>query len=309
MLADEELSQTAPRKDAVLTIGVFDGVHLGHKHLIGEAKKAARSMDALAGVVTFRKHPAAVIDARTSLPYLTSLEEKLKLIKAEGVDFVVALTFDSEVAGLGAEEFVSLLVKHLRMRGLVIGPDFALGRGREGNAEALTSIGRKMGFFVTVSPPFMIDGEVVSSTAVRKALAEGDMARVARLTGRAYQMKGIIVSGEGLGRQLGFPTANLRVPEGWAVPRDGVYATLTHINGDTYRSMTSIGVRPTFGGKSRTIETYIVDYQGDLYGKDVSIDIVSWLREEKKFPDAESLKQQMAEDVARGKSILSSYSG
>ncbi len=308
MLAEKELAGVRPQKDMVLTIGVFDGVHLGHKHLIAQAKESAIAEGALSGVVTFRRHPVELLDPKAGLPYLTSLEEKMKLIKAEGVDVVVALTFDPELASLTAEQFAAMLKTHLRMRGLVIGPDFALGRGRSGNVEALRRLGETMGFTVTVVPPLKIGGEVVSSTAIRRALAEGDMSRVVRLTGRPYLVKGRVIPGTGLGRQIGFPTANLKIETGWAIPRDGVYATLTHINGEVHDSMTSIGVRPTFGGKDRTVETYILDYQGDLYGREVAVDIVDRVREEKKFANADELKKQITRDIKKGKAILSSQS-
>jgi riboflavin kinase/FMN adenylyltransferase len=306
ILAEKELAAVKPQKDTVLTIGVFDGVHLGHKHLIAEARAAAVAVGALSGVVTFRSHPVELFDPDAGLPYLTSLEEKLRLIKAEGVDLVVALTFDRGLASLTAEQFATLLKTHLRMRGLVIGPDFALGRGRAGNVEALRRLGNTMGFSVTVVPPLEIGGEVVSSTAIRRALAAGDMARVVRLAGRPYMVKGKVIAGTGLGRKIGYPTANLKIEKGWAIPRDGVYATLTHINGNVLNSMTSIGMRPTFDGKNRTVETYVVDYEGDLYGKEVAIDIVDYLREEKKFANADELKTQISLDIKQGEAILGS---
>lgn len=306
MHAEKELAEINPDRSTVLTIGVFDGVHLGHKHLISETIKSAKAEKALSGVVTFRRHPIELLDPKASLPYLTSLEEKTKLIKAEGVDFVVALTFDKELAKLTAPEFVALLKKHLRMRGLVVGPDFALGRGREGDVSALQKLGQQDDFFVKVVPPLKIRGEVVSSTLIREALAKGEVSRVVRLTGRPYLIKGRVVEGTGTGRELGFPTANLLVEKGWAIPRDGVYATLTHINGNVHPSMTSIGVRPTFGGKNRTVETYILDFSADIYNREVAIDIVDRLRDEKKFGSVDELKTQIADDIKRGKAILDS---
>ena len=306
MLAEAELSSVAPPKEAVLTIGVFDGVHLGHKHLISEVKGIASKQGMLSGVVTFRKHPVEQVEPEASLPYLTSLQEKLKLIKAEGVDFVVALTFDRKLADLTARDFVGLLRNYLRMRALVVGPDFALGRGREGNVDVLRRLGKDIGFSLTVVPPMKIGGEIVSSTGIRQALADGDMGKVVSLTGRPYLIRGKVVRGTGQGRRIGFPTANLEIESGWAIPRDGVYATMTHTNGDVHKSLTSIGMRPTFGGKSRTVETYILDFDGDLYGRDVSIEIIERLREEKKFDNIEDLKKQIARDIDEGISILSS---
>ncbi len=306
MLAEKELGEIEPHQDMALTIGVFDGVHLGHRHLISRLKEVSRERKFLTGVITFRRHPVELLNPSAALPYLTSLEEKLKLIKAEGVDVAVALTFDRELAALSAEGFVRLLQAKLRMRALVVGPDFALGRDREGNVDRLKDIGRGLGFTVTVVPPLLLDGEVVSSTAIRQALANGDMTRVARLMGRPYLIKGIVIEGTGTGRTIGFPTANLKVEAGWAIPADGVYATLTHFDGEVRQSLTSIGLRPTFGGKYRTVETYIVDFQGDLYGKEVAVDVVARLRPERKFASPEELKAQILRDMDQARVILNS---
>lgn len=304
MLAEKELSESGTKKHTVLTIGVFDGVHLGHKHLLSRLKEESRKQSAASCVITFKKHPIESLNPKAALPYLTSLEEKVALLKAEDIDIVVPLTFDQELASLSARDFVILLKHHLKMRGLVIGPDFALGRNREGNVEVLIRLGRELDFFVIVVPPLVLDNEVVSSTAIRRALADGDMGKVVKLTGRPYSLRGSVTSGQALGRQLGYPTANLQIEPGWAIPADGVYATFTHINGRIFQSMTSIGLRPTFSGKNRTVETYILNYQGELYGREISIDVVEKLRDERKFENAEELKKQIAKDVQKGKEIL-----
>jgi len=195
------------------------------------------------------------------------------------------------------------------MRGLVIGPDFALGRNREGNADTLRALGQEMNFSVTVVPAVIIDGEVVSSTAIRKALANGDMKKVRSLTGRPFNLHGRVVIGAGRGVALGFPTANLNITPEQALPLDGVYACWAYIDGQAYQSMTNIGQNPTFGDRKRAIEVYVVDYHGDLYGRELKLDIMERLRDEKKFSTVEALKQQMAEDVKHGKAILNSEGG
>ncbi len=176
----KEFSQAelSPEKDTLLTIGVFDGVHLGHKYLLAQLTGRARQQNLLSGVVTFRQHPQGVLSPRTKLPYLTNLAEKVSLLKNEGVDAVIVLSFTRKLAQLSASQFVGLLKKHLRMRGLVIGPDFVLGRSREGNADMLRKLGQDMNFSVTVITPMMVNGEVISSTAIRDALAIGDMKKV-----------------------------------------------------------------------------------------------------------------------------------
>ena len=309
MQVEEELARFSPEGDTLLTIGVFDGVHLGHKCLISKLLEQAGQRNLLSGAVTFHQHPEELLSPRTKLPFLTGIEERINLLKSEGVDVVVPLSFTAELAKLSARQFVGLLQKHLRMRGLVVGSDFALGKGREGDTSTLQKLGQDMNFSVTVVPPLVVNGEVVSSTAVRKALAGGDMRKVRELAGRPFSLQGKVVTGAGRGVGLGFPTANLEISSERALPPDGVYASRAYINGKTYQSMTNVGKCPTFGGGERTVEAYIVDYQGDLYGQELKIDIVARIRDEKKFDTVEELKKQVAEDVRQGKDILNAMSG
>ncbi len=284
-------------------------MHLGHKHLISQLVGKAEQEGLLSGVVTFRQHPQEVIRPALKLPFLTDLAQREKLLKNEGVDIIVPLSFTAETAQLSAGDFVGLLKKYLRIRGMVIGPDFALGRKREGNADALGEMGRQKDFSVTVVPPVVIDGEVVSSTAIRKALADGDVHRVRRLAGRVFSLQGRVVAGSGRGVALGFPTANLDVSAEQALPADGVYAGWAEVEGRNFPALTNIGTNPTFGDKKRAVEVYIVDYQGDLYGCKIQVEFVERLRAEKKFDSAEELKRQMAEDVKQGVSLLSAKGG
>ncbi len=306
MSVEAELARLSPEKDTLLTVGVFDGVHLGHQHLISQLVAQAGQQGLLPGVVTFRQHPQEVLDPRTRLPFLTDLAERSRLLKSEGVAIIVPLSFTVESARLNARQFVGLLKKHLRMRGLVIGADFALGRNREGNTDTLRALGEEMDFSVTVVPPVKLNGEVVSSTAIRQALADGDVKKVYRLTGRPFSLCGRVITGAGRGVALGFPTANLDVDPEQAVPADGVYAGWAYINGRTYQSMTNIGRNPTFADSERTVEAYILDYKDDLYGQKLRLDIVARLREEKQFGSAGELKKQITEDIARGRVILGS---
>lgn len=305
MSVEEELARFTPDKDTLLTVGVFDGVHLGHKHLMAKLIEQAKEQDLLPGVVTFSQHPQEVLSPKTKLPFLTDLAERTQLLKNEGVRLVIPLPFTAESARLSARQFVSLLKKELRMRGLVVGPDFALGRNREGNVETLRQLGKEMGFSVTVVPPVVVNGEVVSSTALRKALANGDIKKVRLLTGRLFGLHGRVVPGTSRGVALGYPTANLALDPEQAIPADGVYATWAYLDGQTYQSMTNIGTNPTFGDDQRAVEVYIVDYDADLYGRKLKIDIVERLREEQKFGTIEELKQQITEDIKVGKAILS----
>ncbi len=309
MQVEEELVGLLPKKDMLLTIGVFDGVHLGHKYLLSQLAEHARQQDLLSGVVTFRQHPQEVLSPQTRLPFLTDLAERTNLLKNEGVEAIIPLSFTSEIAQLSARQFVSLLMRYLRMRGLIVGPDFTLGRNREGNIDSLRTLGQDMNFTVTVIPLVMINGEVVSSTAIRNALASGDMKRVLNLAGHPFSLNGRVTSGTGRGLELGFPTANLDIVPEQALPADGVYATWAYFDGKAFKSMTNIGKRPTFGSSQRTVEVYVLDYHSDLYGCELRIDIMARLRSEGRFDTVDKLKKQITEDIEQGRAILNSRGG
>ena len=309
MQVEEELGKLPAEKDMLLTIGVFDGVHLGHRYLISQLTELARQQGLLSGVVTFRQHPQEVLSPQTKLPFLTDLAQRTNLLKNEGVEAIITLSFTPELAQLSAGQFIGLLKKYLRMRGVVIGPDFALGQSREGNTDTLRRLGQEMGFSVTVVPPIIINGEVVSSTAIRNALAEGDMKRVQNLVGRPFSLHGRVIPGTRRGAELGFPTANLDTDPEQALPAEGVYVSWVHIDDQAYPSMTNIGKRPTFGGSERVVEVYLLDYHGDLYGQELTIDIIERLRGEMKFDNLEELKKQIAEDVKQGRAILKTRGG
>ncbi len=306
MQVEEELAQFSPKKAMLLTIGVFDGVHVGHKYLISQLIEQAREKDLLSGVITFRQHPLEVLSPQTELSFLTSLSQRVELLKNEGVEEVFPLSFTPELTQLSARQFASLLRRYLRMYGMVIGPDFALGRKREGNVDTLRALGQEMDFRVTVMSPIRTNGEVVSSTAIRNALADGDMKRVHNLLGRPFSLQGQVTTGEGRGVELGFPTANLDIDPKQALPAEGVYATWAYTDDEAYQSMTNIGKRPTFGGNDRTVEVYLLNYDKNLYGRELRIEITERIRDEKRFDSVDELKKQIAEDVERGKAILDS---
>jgi riboflavin kinase/FMN adenylyltransferase len=200
---------------------------------------------------------------------------------------------------------MSLLKEHLKMRGIMVGSDFVLGRGGEGNISLLRTLGNEMKFTVEVIPPYTINGEVVSSTLIRQALAQGDMKRVQTLMGRYFHLRGTVITSDKRGRLLGFPTANLDTEPQQALPGNGIYATITQVNGKRFISATNIGTRPTFGeGEKRAVETHLLNYQGDLYGKEMRVEFVKKVRDEQRFPSAEALKIQMERDVQEVEAIL-----
>jgi riboflavin kinase / FMN adenylyltransferase len=304
MTVEEELIQAAPDADMALTVGICDGVHLGHRELARQVTGTAAKHGLKSGVVTFRQHPEAIL-AGKNVPFLTDLSQRQRLLKEAGIDIVVPLDFTRKVAALNARDFLALLVKHLRMKQLVIGYDFTLGKGGEGNIDRLRKLGEEMGFGVSNIPPFEIDGEVVSSTLIRNTLAAGDMPKVRRLLGRDFSLHGSVVTGASRGSWLGYPTANLEIPPDQAMPPDGVYATRAYFNDQSHAAMTYIGTRPTFKEDNRVVEVYLLDFKGDLYEQQLKIDVVAVLRGEQKFDNIEDLKEQIARDVARGREILS----
>jgi riboflavin kinase/FMN adenylyltransferase len=304
MLVEEELARFSSTKDSVLSIGVFDGFHLGHQRLIAKLLRQAEKRKMVSGVVTFRHDPEKLLSHRNKLPFLMDADERLNLLKKAGVGMTIPLSFTSELAQLSARRFITLVQKYLKMRGLVVGEDFALGKEREGNIATLQKLGQEMDFDITVVPPLKINGIVVSSTAIRKALAVGDMLKVRNLMGRPFKLAGKVVTGYGRGASLGFPTANIEVVSEHALPPDGVYTSWAHINGNAYEAMTNIGKNPTFGLHQCTVEAYLIDYHGDLYGTDLQLDIIARLRDEKKFSSTDELKKQVTEDILKGKKIL-----
>lgn len=304
MRVAEELAVFAPERNTLLTIGVFDGVHVGHQHLIGQLRKQAEERGFIGGVVTFRQHPQTVLNPQFGVSYLTTLEKRTKLIRNLGIELVVALSFTPELSQLPAREFILLLKEHLKMRGLVVGPDFALGRGREGDAAYLRNLGLEAGFTVDVVRPFKRNDETVSSTAIRNALARGDVAKVTEFLGRNFALSGPVVRGVERGRTLGFPTANLAVNSNQALPADGVYATRVYVGGSAHKAVVNIGQRPTFDEKDRTVEVYLLDFKGDLYGEEIKVELVERLRAERKFDSADELKAQIGKDVERARAIL-----
>jgi riboflavin kinase/FMN adenylyltransferase len=286
----------------VVSVGVFDGLHLGHRAILDRALSAAREAAGRCVVISFDPHPDVVLATpfQAVLP-LTPLPEKRERLMALGVDDLVVLPFTRELAALTPEAFVHThLVEPFGLDRLVVGEDFALGRGRSGNVTRLEEIGRKEGFAVDAVRLLQLDDAPVSSTRIRELLAGGNVAGAATLLGRAYDLSGVVVKGEAVGRTLGYPTANIRLQEEKFLPADGIYATWVTIEGGSERvpGAMSIGVRPTFGGKMRTLEVHLLDWSGDLVGRNLTIEMADWLRPELHFEGLEPLIEAMGRDVA-----------
>jgi riboflavin kinase / FMN adenylyltransferase len=299
-------SEASGLPEAVATIGVFDGVHLGHQALVHQVLSQAALIGATGVCVTFAPHPEDVLRPQTEIVHLATLAERLALLRGLGVADVVLLEFTVALSLLSPEEFLDLLLSRYRLRQLWIGGDFALGRNRSGSPERLAEIGRERGFTVHQFSPVVIEGEIVSSSRIRQALANGHVEEAGRLLGRPYQLTGTVVEGDHRGTVLGFPTANLSVRERLCVPADGIYAVWARIDGekDAHPGAASIGVRPTFGVGRRQVETYLIGFDGDLYGHELSIEFVSRMRGEERFESSAALVTQMIEDVKAAKAVL-----
>lgn len=296
----------ASLKSAWLTIGSFDGVHLGHQSLIRKVVNGAHAVGSPAVVLTFHPHPVVVLRGVTGDIYLTLPEERAQLFADLGIDVVIVEPFTRELSTTSARDFIARLVSHLGLKHLLIGHDFALGRGREGNFEVLKKLGEEFGFEVEQVEVVETEGDVISSSRIRAMLEAGEVRQASRFLGRPYRVSGIVVPGDHRGRMIGFPTANLSVPAGKIKPAIGIYACQAWINGLSWTAATSIGVRPTFDGQDKTIhlEAYLLDFSGDLYGQTVSLDFFERLRGEERFPDIKSLITQIEKDVELTRQIV-----
>ncbi len=304
MDAIEELVAADIPGDTAVTIGVFDGVHLGHRYLIDRVRSEACVRGLGSALLTFRNHPVSVLAPDRPIAYLSSVDERLERLQGCGIGHVVPLTFTREISQLEAREFVALLVEHLRMRVLLVGPDFALGKGRGGTVPVLTQLGEELGYEMVAADPMVRDGEIVSTTAIKTLLQQGEVVRAADILGRLYTLTGPVVLGDQRGRGLGFPTANIDIAKDIVQPADGIYATIAWIDGQRHDSVSSIGVRPTFGELAHTVETFVLDFDRDLYGKTMSIELVQRLRAEECFDSVDSLITQMHRDVEASRAVL-----
>jgi riboflavin kinase / FMN adenylyltransferase len=292
-------------EDSVVTIGSFDGVHRGHRALIKQVRAAALSTQRAAVVITFFPHPSVVL-GRAQPYYLTAPEEKLVQLNQTGVDLLIELPFSRETAQVRAADFVEQMLRNLRMRELWIGHDFALGYRREGDAEFLAKLGRERGFTVHAAEPLMNDGEIISSSNIRTALRAGEVAHAAKLLGRPFRLSGKVVPGDGRGKTIGVPTANLDVWQDHAIPANGVYACRAWVGHIPHRAAVNIGTRPTVTDATRrTVEAHLLDFDKDLYGLNIALDFFERLRGEQKFAGVPELVAQIKSDVETTRKMLS----
>lgn len=300
----DSVSKYSPKRGLCLTIGNFDGLHKGHQALINRTREIAAEKDLDFAVMTFWPHPRAALSASAPHFPLTDRAERLRLMEAMGIPLVFELPFDSRVAGMSAREFAGRALAPLSPAWLVTGYDFCMGHNREGTPEVLNKLGRELGFSVERIPPFETGGAPASSSRARAYLARGDMSAARELLGRPYALNGTIIHGEGRGRILGYPTANLGNVQSM-LPAGGVYACLAHAGEKTLPAATSIGSNPTFNGGGTTIESFLLKGGGDLYGQSMRLEFVEKIRDQKKFASAEELALQIGRDAERAGEILS----
>ncbi|MFN2466273.1 MAG: bifunctional riboflavin kinase/FAD synthetase [Candidatus Dormibacteria bacterium] len=285
-----------------LTIGSFDGIHRGHHKLLDRMARFAG--DHPRTVLTFDPHPRCVLAPDTCPPTLTTVDEKAAILGSMGVDNLVVLPFTRRVSELSAREFMDRLVARVPLEGLVIGYDFALGHQRRGNRDFLTQYGDSHGFHVEAVEQFSLEGQVVSSSAVRALLLEGNVAHAGRLLGRQYSISSFVEHGTGTGSRIGYPTANFSITPNKLVPHTGVYAVWVDVAGRPYQGAMNVGYRPTFGENRLTVEAFLLDFDGDIYKQDVTARFVQRIRDERKFDSIDALVAQISHDVERARGIL-----
>ncbi|MBN2175016.1 MAG: bifunctional riboflavin kinase/FAD synthetase [Bacteroidales bacterium] len=292
---------------AVVTVGTFDGLHIGHQMIIARMKEFARQNSGDIILVTFDPHPRQVLNSnKTEIKFISTQKRKIELLDRFGIDHMIVIPFTREFAATSSEDFIrEYLVKKLRAKMLIVGYDHHFGKNREGNYEKLKSLGKAYGFEVEEIPAQFVDGIAVSSTKIRTALREGDVETANKMLGYEYSITGKVIEGNKIGRKIGFPTANIDVGDEYKlIAAGGVYACKVDIEGDTYFGMGNIGTRPTIGKHDFTTEVHIFDFNREIYGKEITIFFLNRIREEQKFENLDKLKEQLHSDKERVKRLF-----
>jgi riboflavin kinase/FMN adenylyltransferase len=285
-------------------MGKFDGLHLGHQLLIDTTVGRARALGLGSAVLTWEPHPNAVLRPGQPLALLTSLEEKIELIGRRGVDLLIVAPFTVETKATSADDYMAQIVAAVPLRELWVGADFAMGRGRAGDVPSLRAIGERLGFTVGAVEKVSSGAAEVSASRVRELLRAGDVEGVVALLGRPFGLRGVVVEGDKRGRTIGFPTANMAIDQAHVLPADGIYAGRVYLNGEGLPAATYVGSQPTFDGARRTVEPYIIDWSGDLYGQSIRVELLHRIRGDERFSSVEALVAQIARDVARARELL-----
>lgn len=295
---------TELKSASAVALGYFDGIHIGHREVLCAAKEYAKSHGIDTVIWTFDNSPKSVFGGK-KLSLLTDGNEKKRIFNLLGTDILITFPFNDTIRELSCEEFVSkILKKSLKAKKVFCGFNYTFGAGGKGAPELLKELCEKHGIETEIIPPVMLDGTAVSSSRIRALIESGDVKNACRLLGRPYCLSGEIIDGKKLGRTIGFPTANMLIPEEMTVPKDGVYLTKTYINGNGYYGITDIGTKPTVGKHSRGTETYIFDFESEIYGETVKIELLEYLRGEQKFDSVDELIKQISADAEKAKNII-----
>jgi riboflavin kinase/FMN adenylyltransferase len=288
----------------VVTIGSYDGLHLGHQEIIKRVIERAKGEEGEAVVLTFEPHPVKFLHPQLWIPLITPYRKKMMLLERFGVDCTINLPFTKDLAQQSAKEFIQGIVQErIAPRWVIVGFNFTFGKDRTGTAEALKEMGARLGFEVEIVPPYAVNGEVVSSTRIRELIAEGNIKEAKRMLGRDFIIMGRVMYGHARGKGLGFPTANLEITSD-LYPKHGVYAATVTQGEETYHGVVNIGTNPTFKDEEFAVEVLLFNYQGNLYGKELQVALVDRLRDEQTFPSPDALVQQIEKDVQKAKEIL-----
>jgi riboflavin kinase/FMN adenylyltransferase len=298
------LPQPINERPTILTIGVFDGVHRGHQYLFSQVVRRAAALGCQSAALTFDPHPDLVVRPDSGRLYLSDLDERVERIAAEKLDLLIVLPFTHETMNQSALDFMRRLCGAVALRELWAGPDLAVGHKREGTLARLAELGRTLGYTVHPVDPYALKGIQVRSTSIRAALERGDVEQAAVQSGRPFELHGIVVEGDKRGRTIGFPTANIAVNPRHVIPANGVYVCTVDVEGRRYGAVTNIGVRPTFDGVARRVETYILDFNDEIYGEELRVRFLKRLRGEQKFDGIAGLVAQITSDVAAARAYL-----
>jgi len=302
---EEDVLSPDPIQSTVLTFGVFDGVHVAHQIVIKRVVDRAKALNIDSVVISFDPHPALSISGKAPL-VITNTPEKIELLKKQGIDRVIVEDFNEQFAQLSPQEFVNgILVNRFHVREVVVGYDCAFGKDKIGDRWLLKELGQEYGFGVYVVEPYRLSGVIVSSTRIRTAILEGDLELTSKLLGRPYSISGLVVSGKGIGREIGYATANLQIPE-QVLPPAGVYAVWVYVGETQFDGILNMGIQPTFGGDEFRIEVHLLRFKGSLYGQKIKMSFVKKIRNEKAFAGPEELADQIRRDEATARKILSS---
>lgn len=301
------LADAHPAGPTIVAVGMFDGVHLGHQYLLKRLVETARAQGCVPAVLTFFPHPDVVLGRASGRYYLTTPDQRAEALGRLGIEWVISHPFDDRVRQIRAADFVDQLLAHLNLRELWVGRDFALGYKREGNVDFLREQGATKGFTLEVVDLVTNDdnGTIINSSRIRAALEAGDIELANRWLGRPYRLSGTVIHGDGRGRTIGFPTANIDVWVEQVLPQNGVYAGWAHLDGETFMAAANVGNRPTFNGTIVRAEAHILDFDRDIYGETLDFDVIVRLRPEEKYDDIDALIEQIARDVEKTREILS----